>query len=315
MTASPQIPNRLVFVWLGDRFPLTNRIAIRSAVEHCRPDEVLLIADHLDAEDRRLTGLAENLRLTLVRPTELLAPAAPGFPDGAQALFDRLDAPAARANLLRLLELWHRGGVYLDTDTITVRDLAPLRSGRGFCGREVLVFPRSVVGSSNPGTWIGAGLRSAARSVCAKLPAPDRAFAWLEPNYPQAVNNAVLGACPHNAVVGRALARIPELSRDEQLRRFRLGTHLLQEVTGNESGPDMEVLPPSAFYPLGPEISIAWFRRGSAARLESLVGPETYLVHWYASLESRLSHPLDRQWIEGSSHDVAFSRLARPYVD
>jgi len=150
--------------------------------------------------------------------------------------------------------------------------------------------------------------------LCAKLPEPDRAFRPIEGAYPQAVNNAVLGACRHNRVLARALERIPTLSQEAQLRRFRLGTHLMQEVTGNQSSPDMEVLPPAAFYPLGPEISIAWFRPGSAERLESLVGPDTYLVHWYASLESRLDHPLDRQWIEGSSHHVAFSSLARPHL-
>ena len=60
---------------------------------------------------------------------------------------------------------------------------------------------------------------------------------------------------------------------------------------------------------------MAWFRPSSAARLDELVTEETFVVHWYASLEARLSHPLDSAWIRGAAGDVAFATLAMPWID
>lgn len=310
---SEPIPNRLVFVWLGPDFPVANVIAVASAMSKCDPEEVVLIADRLTRSHPDLAQFGE--RLKIVTPRDVLdADPVPGMGSQLGSLYEALDHAAARANLLRLVELWRRGGIYLDTDTITVRDLGPLRRHRGFCGREVLAFPRDLIVSRRPGRWAAAGLRYAVRAACARARRPDRAFRVFEGVYPQAVNNAVLGACPGNDTIGRALERVALIEPAERLRRFRLGTHLLQEVTRNRSGVHMQVLGPRAFYPLGPEISVAWFRPGSAARCDELIGPETYVVHWYASVQQRLEHDIDAGWIERSREDVAFARLASPYL-
>ncbi len=309
-----RIPNRLVFVWLGAKFPLTHLVAMRSARAHCRPEEMLLIADRLERRDPALAEFGSWSGFRVVTPEEVLGAQLPGLGRNAMELYGKLDAPAARANLLRLAELWRRGGVYMDTDTITLKDLAPLRTHTGFCGLERLALPREVVQSRRPWPWMKAGARMALRSACTRLAAPDRAFRHLRSIYPVAVNNAVLGAVPNNEIIALALERAAELDAKERLRRFRLGTHLLQEVTHNRSQPGMSVLEPEAFYPLGPEVSVSWFRPGSGARLGELLGPRSYVLHWYASLEARLDHPLDREWISSAREDVAFARLAWPWV-
>ena len=308
------IPNRLVFVWLGGRFPIANLVALRSARTACRPRELVLIADRLERDDPQLCELRYWSGFRVLRPRELLGRELPGWPQGAMSLYRSLDSPAARANLLRLAFLWSEGGVYLDTDTITLRDLAPLRRFEGFCGREVLALPREVAGSRRASTWLEAAARIAARRVCTLLPEPDRAFARIEHLYPQAVNNAVVGSAAGNPVLARALERCAELDRVERSKRFRLGTHLLQEVTGNQSSAHMQVLGPQAFYPLGPEVSVAWFRRGSASRVSEMLGRDTYVLHWYASLEARLEHSIDEEWIRSARDDVAFARLAWPWT-
>ena len=175
-------------------------------------------------------------------------------------------------------------------------------------------MPASLLRSRNPLRWAAAGTRMAARGLLSVTPRGDRVFRRIEPVYPKAVNNAVIGSSSENPLIARAFARIVQLDAETRRRRFRLGTHLMQDVTDNRSSPDMQVLPPDFFYPLGPEMSLHWFAPGSARRLDQLLRPDTHVVHWYASLEPKISNgPLTADYIERYRDDVAFARLAAPY--
>ena len=117
MSAAEPIPNRLIFIWFGERFPVTNLVAIRSAMHHCRPTQTLLIHEGLSPTTPGVDAL-------LAEPGFELRAAGrewfEGLPPGAELaaeLYTELAAPATRANLLRLAALWQLGGIYLDTDT------------------------------------------------------------------------------------------------------------------------------------------------------------------------------------------------------
>ena len=99
--------------------------------------------------------------------------------------------------------------------------------------------------------------------------------------------------------------------------RFALGTHLLQRTAAESLEPDVEVLPPAAFYPLGPVLAEHWFRqRRSAPPLERLVSPETLVVHWYASGRvADLVPRIDEGWIRTHRDRQLFSRLACGVLD
>jgi hypothetical protein len=307
------IPSRLVFIWFGSRLPVTARIAVRSAMSACRPDETLIVHQGLEA------GQVEDL----VEAGARLVPAGrewfEGLPCGgetAMRLFDDLASPASRANLLRLAVLWREGGVYLDTDTITLRDLYDLRRFDGFCGLEPVALPADLFGSLNPARWLAAGVRLALREGCVRLDSGVDVFRRLERHYPQAVNNAVVGSRPANPFIARAFAEIERMTPSMRARRFRLGTHLMQRLTRNRSGPDMEVLPPATFYPLGPEISAHWFREGSAARLDAFLRPGTRVVHWYSSVEERVGlRRIDEDYIRTHAGRTAFARLAAEHLE
>ena len=306
------IPSRLVFIWFGSRLPVTARVAVRSAMRVCRPDETLIVHGRLDAGEVR----------DLVDEGARLVPAGrewfEGLPDGgdtAMRLFDTLASPASRANLLRLAVLWRKGGIYLDTDTVTIRDLDDLRRFDGFCGLEPVALPADLFGSVNPVRWIAAGLRLALREGCVRLGSGVELFRRLEPLYAHAVNNAIVGSRPGNPIIARAFAEIDRMAPTRQVRRYRLGTHLLQELTRNISSRDMEVLPAGYFYPLGPEISAHWFREGGASRLDELLRPETRVVHWYSSVEERVGlRRIDEDYIRSHADRTAFARLAREHL-
>lgn len=313
--ASPRIPDRLIFVWIGPDLPLTAQIAIASAIDVCAPHETVLIADGLRPDAPGLAAVADLPGFRWQAVDDALLAELPGFAgDGAAALYRDLKQPAARSNLLRLAELWHRGGVYLDTDTITVRPFGELLDEPAFIGVEPIAWPTGVRGSFRPDLYAKACARVVARYACQFAPRPERAFERLRRFFPLAVNNAVMGACPHNPAIGRALETIAAMPVDQRLRRFRLGTHLMQEITQNRSGEHMRVLEPAYFYPLGPEISVAWFSPNSAQRLPSSLDARTRVVHWYASVQDRLAEPIERPFIEANRDHVAFARMAWPYV-
>ena len=289
-------------------------LALRSAVRVARPEQTLVI-------HRGLRRTSEGVAEALAEPGVELVEADDGWfadvPDREVALdlFRTLESPASRANLLRLAALWRFGGIYLDTDTITVRDLGPLRDRMGFCGLEPLVYPARYYQDRTPGARVAAAARKLVRASCCRIPAGDRWFRRLQPLFPTAVNNAVLATCPRNPVVAEAFAAIARMDPKTRTQRFRLGTHLLQNVTHNVSRPEMTVFPPEYFYPLGPEVSIHWFARHSGDRVADMVRPHTHVVHWYSSLEHRLrSGPLTHEWIAGGGASSAFGRLAAPYL-
>jgi hypothetical protein len=308
------IPPVAHFIWFGKQLPWVHALAIRSAALRGGFEQVLL--HH-----------ADDLSHTAVWP-ELLA--LPGFaarsldassllePHGLASIYANLQAPAARANVLRAAILAGEGGVYLDLDTLTVASLAPLRQRCGaFVGEERVVWPASVRRSRRP-LVLAAGLaRAGVREVCRVLPDGWRRFRSIESHYPAAANNAVLAAAPGHAFVRRLLANMLAVPTERRTVRFALGTHLLQDTLAEDREPDLCVLPPSVFYPLGPEISHHWFRlRRTLPPLREVIADDTLVVHWYASVRTHKLVPrIDAQYVRAHADRQLFSALALPLLD
>jgi hypothetical protein len=312
------IPNRLVFIWFGARFPYGNLLALRSARRRFRPDEILLIAGDPEAVRAGLGDCAAWPELRLEAADASWFEGLPHIAELARDLFNRQPSlsPATRANLIRLAALYKHGGVYLDFDTISVRDPAPLLAKEGFCGVEALALPADLFHSKNPLRWIAAGLRLGARQILANVPGGWRLFRPLERFYVAGANNAVIGARAGHPFLETCFRLMAALPADERLRRFRLGTHLLQKAVEAPSPTGLagfEVLPSGYFYPLGPEISSHWFKPGTAARLDEMLLPHTFIVHWYNSVESRfLKQELTPAWVE-SHPDTAMAEMVRRF--
>ena len=290
MTLAP-VPALLHFVWYGRSLPWFAALAIESALRACPEAQAILWAGDALEEDAPLASLRSRPRFTLrplPEPSTLL-----DGPDGAATsallsdLVRALPSPAARANLMRLLILARHGGVYLDTDTLTLRDLSPLLPEGAFCGVEHVVWPLEKRGAAPLYPLVGGLWRELVRAVCARAPGGEALFAHVAPAFFEAANNAVVGAPPRHPLIMRMLGLVAALPADERTRRYRLGTHLLQQALA-EAGPasTMRTLAPAAFYPLGPELSRQYFRprRDVEAVMRRIVQPETYLVHWYASV-------------------------------
>lgn len=295
-----KIPNRLIFIWFGNSFPYTNILAIRSAIKANNPQEVLLLHKGLSKDTPELQ---EFFKLPEFKLQEAGLEWFDDLPDQglSKELFQELNSPASKANLLRLAALWKIGGVYLDTDTISTKSLADLRELEGFCGKEHVILPREFYLSKNPLKWIGVGVKMAIREVCARIPNGYKLFRYFDKYYSQSVNNAVIGSVPQNPLIKKAFQTISTLSHEEQRLRFRLGTHLMQGVTKNKTSIDFAVLGPNYFYPQGPEISAHWFKKGTRGKLDLLTTEHTYVVHWYNSVEARfLTEPITEEWVKNN---------------
>lgn len=304
------IPNRIFFIWFGRQLPWTAALAIRSTWHVQKPGEILLYHSGLEN-----SGLVADLAAEI--PALKLCPIEKelfeNLDDGGVTyeLFSELPSPATKANLVRLALLYKFGGVYLDTDVIMVEEFGKLLELRGFCGVEPVALPQEIFKSINPFRWLFCGIQFAFREFCARMPSGYKIFRLGERYYSTAANNAVLASEQGNEFFKRAFETIQKMPPAEQRKRFRLGTHLLQKLTQNQSSPEMTVLPAEFFYPLGPEVSAHWFRKGTAKQLGDMLYADTKIVHWYNSVEKRfLKTKIDGTWVEHHP-DTAFSELAK----
>ncbi|MCQ2102923.1 MAG: hypothetical protein MJY98_06830 [Fibrobacter sp.] len=303
------IPNRLIFIWLGPKFPWSGGLAVRSAYNIQKPESIWLVHEGMKQEGDGWDLIKNIPGLEVIDVSDSHFE---GLGDDGLCgeLFHTLKAPASRANLLRLALLYKYGGVYLDTDIIMVRPFGELMNLKGFVGTEPVALPATLFKSVNPFRWIYCGLQFAFREFTARLPGGFKLFRLAEKGFSAAVNNAVIGAEAGNKTIVDAFEFIKTMPEEERLKRFRLGTRLLQNVTGNRSSDSMEVLPAPYFYPLGPEISAHWFKKNTAHKLNELILPETRVVHWYNSVEGRfLKTKVSAQWVKDQP-TTAFSKMS-----
>ena len=311
------IPATGHFIWFGKTLPFVYMVGVRSAalnggferiVFHCeRQLEGSAYWDYLvGTPGIEIRWIESNPFEGLQSANELLE------------VYQRLDAPAARANMLRVAFLYGEGGVYLDTDTVTVGSMSTLRERFSFfCGLERICFP----GGQNAPSGIRGWSRSIGllglRDVFRRAPRGWKGFRQVENLYPLAANNAVLGGAPEDPTLRALLDGMVSMPLKEQTVRFALGTHLLQRVVeerGREEG--VGLLPPEFFFPIGPEVSQHWFAQSGHSALGEMLHPETRVVHWYASVRTKEVVPLlEPEYILKHREKVPLCALLAPFVE
>jgi len=309
------ITNEAHFVWFGRCFVWAHALAVRSALERGGFEKVIL--HHAD-DLQETSGVAmlrnmAGIELCKLNPSEELLKTG-DLGESLVELYQRLTSPASRANMIRAAILYNRGGVYLDTDTITLTSFEPLLSAGFFCGTEHIALPDWLFKGYHLIPWIKAGCKLLARDVCRRMPHGWRTFRKIEQFYPVAVNNAVCGARKGHPFVRALLEKMVSIPPARQLVRYALGTHLLQDVVNNHASDDVVIYPPEFFYPLGPEISYHWFQAYSSKLLTEIITRKTVCIHWYGSVRTANIIPkIDQQYIFKNRESQFFSALAYPF--
>lgn len=314
-TGPLMIPATAHFIWFGPRLPWANALSIRTAALRGGFERIVLHAsdDLSSSPGYEALIAASDTEIRRIDPPAIFEAAGVRVAE-LTALFDRLTQPAARANMLRAAILHAEGGVYLDLDTITVRDVTPLRERCGaFVGLEHIALPVEVAANvkRRPDRYAVAGIKIGLRHLFRLAPNGWRGFRRIEGLFAAAANNAIVGAAPGHSLTRSLLEGMADAPPHRQLVRYALGTHLLQQVVNAGVEDDVEVCPPAVFFPLGPEISEQWFRRADAADLDEVLRPETLIVHWYASVRTKQIVPqIDRAYVERHADTQLFSALA-----
>ncbi len=308
------------FVWFGPQFPQFAHIAIASALKH-NPDAQAILWHgpelHIDATLQRLQtrGLQCHVIDFDSLSTQAKELGAKFDIETLREIYRDLSAPAARSNLVRLLAIFVHGGIYLDTDTLTLKNLDSLRQEGGFCGLEHILWP-----SGMSKTNVRALALAELRRVCASFALGSTIHRFLLPLYSQAANNAVLGFRKNHPFGGKILQAATQVPKADWAKRFRFGTHLLQRGLQEFNGKELQlneriaVLAPHYFYPLGPVISRHYFRKTKQVEedAQKLLSPETHVIHWYASVAQLNQRGFDH--ILSHRKSEVYSHLCAPYL-
>jgi len=320
MALPPMIPNHFFFVWDDNFFPYSAYLAIRSVAEHCAPDRIFLLktpqlndvpnfkrlrrdVDCLEPVDIDLAGWLEEANLPCTQ--KLL--------DANRFLKER-NLYASVSDLLRSLNLYLRGGIYLDTDTLTLRDLASLRKHGAFLAEEYILVSSKVYRRNSRWRYFRTGPLSLAREICARVAFGVRLFQTLSPLYVRVVHNATMGFRPGHPLMRDTLMRIAERYPECPKRYPLLGPDTLQDLIEENSYEDLTVLPPCCFSPLGPTMTLQYFHLRRAKTIEALakqiVSPDTYAIHWTNNLSFAQRIPQGDEDVKKLASRQVFSRLA-----
>jgi hypothetical protein len=303
------IPNRVFFIWFGNKLPWAAGLAILSAKRVQNPEEILLYADsEITGDGYDLIKDVPGIALKIIDDSLFSDLNDNGL---ILKLFQRFRKPALKSDLLRFALVYKYGGVYLDTDIIAVKPWDDLLKYKGFCGLEAVAFPGDLYTSSNPFRYLFAGILYLWRLLCAYLPQGWRIFRPTERFFRHSANGAILGSEPKNKMIEEFFTEISKLKEKDFSVPACIGPHIVQKATKDKSSENMETLPSAYFYPLGPDISLQYFRNGSVKHLNEILLPQTRIVHWYNSVEKKyLRQQLSKEWIE--EHPTsAFAKLAQ----
>ncbi len=285
------IPAQVHFCWIGDALPWAYVFAVLSAAEHSGLPQVTL--HHTDAlkdgPELRALRDAVGVRLAPIEPHACLSQVGSMLGVGGELarLYGSIRNPVTRTDILRTAILYLHGGVYLDMDTVTIATLRPLLDSTQFVGCEFVVWPRTVRASRSPLVWIVHLTLDLLRKAFRRMPQGWRLFRRVEKLYVRGINNAVMGAEPQTHLFAQYLHAMLAMPASHQDRPYAFGPDLLHEVVDRYRQGDLAIQEPSVFYPLPPEVSEHWFRQSRGARLDSVLSPETRVVHWYASVRTR----------------------------
>jgi len=290
MTPHPPIPNRFIFVWDDNFLPYTAYLAIRAVAQRAEPESITLL------KTPELDGVPNFERLR--REIPCLVPIninLPAWLEESQlpcqqellAANDFLKAGnyyASVSDLLRALYLYLHGGIYLDTDTLTLRPFTPLLGQGGFLAEEHILVDSKTWLENSPLRYFRTSPLTLARKVCSEASWGVPAFQAISPLYRRAVHNATMGFRARHPLMRDALTRMSNRFHLVPKRRPILGPDALQDLIVENQYEELAILPPQHFSPLGPTMTYQYFHHRSPKALTSLerriVGDDTYAIHW-----------------------------------
>ncbi|MFC1584155.1 glycosyltransferase [Fibrobacterota bacterium] len=315
------IPYHFHLVWMGSEFHFANRLAVESLL-HTNPDAPITVhCQDPPRHNRDWDALSSRVEIRRMEEKQLIEQ----FSTDRKNKRELLTAyravadsyPAGKSNVLRYLILHREGGIYIDFDTITVKDFRPLLSHKGFAGEEAvfrcdddrvsgkaglsLIPFGALFGLSYYGSFLNCRFLgdSAFWNRCNRL----LMNLWSK----KKLNNAVLACEPGNSFFHEALRAVP--GTDPGIR-FSLGPMLVNGIWDRSTEPALTRLSSNHFYLIPPSQTFRFFHGPPVA-----LPRETYALHWCSSNHKKLVPRLSREWLLKRTGRPAFiQELARPVI-
>jgi hypothetical protein len=311
------IPHHFHLIWIGRNFPFVNRLAVESILQ-TNPGARVTIHFENPPDNADWNALRSKVEFKAIHLPELLS-ALPASMAGVAPVLEGISSgyPAGRSNILRYLILYREGGIYIDFDTVTVRDYRPLLSHPAFIGEEA-VFRYDddrVSGTFKPGIiphGILFGLSYYLSYWNCKYLGDSRPVnglnrALMAQWSDRKLNNAVLGGEPGNGFFARAIALVPQT--DPKIK-YALGPILMNRTWATDAAADMRRLGEDHFYFIPPSQTYRFFY-GPAAPLP----PEAYSMHWCSSNHKRLAAGLTLENLgKEPENPTLFHKLAHEVI-
>jgi hypothetical protein len=315
-----RIPNQSCFVWDDDFFPYAAYLSIKSAARNGDFERIYLLkTPALDGVPtfERLRREVPSLEPVNIDLRGWLEEA--GLPRGdelmvAHRFLQERRYHSAVSDLLRALWLYLRGGVYLDTDTLTLKPFSALLAQGGFLAQEHILVSSKVFKRDSCWRYLRTAPLTLFRSICSRLSCGVSLFRMLESLYVRAEHNAVMGFAPKHPFVRALLDRIAEKYPQRPSRYPLLGPDAIQDLTEEKSYPDLTIYPPAYFSPLGPTMTYQYFHLRSRKVVSKLrqtaLRPETTAIHWSNNGTIAAITPQSDEDVRRLASHQLFSRLA-----
>lgn len=315
---SSKISERFIFVWSGESFGLSNRLAIESVLRH-HPWSTIEI--HLEGPepitlDFLLTRQLANVEIHNIDVAKLFHACDSDISKSSDLLtvWQRIPRTAlsARSNLLRYALLHLRGGVYLDFDILVRRPLDDiLKSSHSQVGAEFVwkLDEKRVQQGLTMQDWpmtslwaVNWWLNKVFCTFSGQYSPPKKVQELVDRNVlVRALNNAVIASQSHSDLT---TALLENAQKVDPTVRFSLGPSLLSTVVEQE--PYLaHVHQPNAFFAVPPGQSYRFF---IDERLQ--LPDESFLIHYVSSNHGKLLNTLTPESIHSNRSQAVFWKMA-----
>lgn len=314
------IPHHFHLIWIGKHFPFVNRLAVET-LRQSNPGARITIHYQDPPATPDWQALQGRVEFRPIDLAALLASLPPSMSAVAPVL-EKISSGylAGRSNILRYLILYKEGGIYLDFDTLTVRNYAPLLAHAGFLGEEAVFRcdDDRVAGRIKPeivpyGILFGMSYYLSywnCRFLGDSAPVNALNRGLMNLWSARKLNNAVLACEPGNAFFERAIALVPET--DAKIK-YALGPILMNRVwdEGGSARADVRRFDSSHFYFIPPSQTYRFFY-GPAAELPAT----TYTLHWCSSNHKDLAAGLTMENLKRpATRPTLFQKIAREAIE
>lgn len=302
------IPNIYHFIWIGKEVPYFLILAIKSVLVRCPNSSVFLWVEGLKAYSSEVNELLniDGFEVKEIDITEMinsleevnqkeLIEEAFKIAGTKSRLTKTNPFERTRSNLIRYLILIKFGGVYIDADTLVLKDLSKLnKRSTGYIGKENSIWP--ILLRSNPlHRFIWAPFLEVYRFLANTFPGGYKLNNNFKHLCGASENNAIIGLTPSHPFLKMCFDYITKMPIKEITKPLRLGPYLFQRVVKQYPEIDIKIYPEKYFYPYGPLISQHFFRKRKNAQsvLEYMISDETYIIHWGASTKELNNYRLE----------------------